>query len=215
MRSEMEIMKIRISNLKNKYEAIDQSMNSETDKRFTDDSMKIMLKDQWKKDCMNEENISEDIWKQKEEWLLKQELEAEEIHANKNHFSRIAPKRPNYQGHSNKSYHQNANYRKRRPQYNNRNDFQRGQRFRRQNSGGYSPRFLEDNAQRQLGHNTDCHVNDHHRSENYRSEETRNKNRNPRYEEINENTEEENHPSLPRTFSDSFLPRGRPPTWGY
>ena len=79
----------------------------------------------------------------------------------------------------------------------------------------YSPRFLEDNAQRQLGHNTNCHVNDHHRSENYRSEETRNENRNPRYEEINENTEEENHLSLPHTFSDSFLPRGRPPTWGY
>ena len=79
MWSEMEIMNIRISNLKNKYKAIDQAMNSEIDKRFTDDSVKIMLKDQWKKDCMNEENISEDIWKQKEEWLLEQELEAEEI----------------------------------------------------------------------------------------------------------------------------------------
>ena len=61
MRSEMEIMKIRISNLKNKYEAIDQAMNSEIDKRFMDDSVKILLKDQRKKDCMNEENISEDI----------------------------------------------------------------------------------------------------------------------------------------------------------
>ena len=70
MRSEMKIMKIRIGNFKNKYEAIDQAMNSEIDKRFTDDSVKIMLKDQWKKDCMNEEYISEDIWKQKEEWLL-------------------------------------------------------------------------------------------------------------------------------------------------
>ena len=75
MKCDMEIMKLRITNFQSKYEAVDEAMISEIEANTKDQITKATLIELWKKECQEQEEKSKEIWKEKEEWLLKIELE--------------------------------------------------------------------------------------------------------------------------------------------
>ena len=68
MKSQMEMMEIRFKNFKLIYEAIDQEIYSEIESSTNNDQTKATLRPMWIKDCENEEQNSETIWKEKGEW---------------------------------------------------------------------------------------------------------------------------------------------------
>ena len=75
MKCDMEIMKLRITNFQSKYEAVDEAMISEIEAKTKDQITKATLIELWKKECQEQDEKSKEIWKEKEEWLLKIELE--------------------------------------------------------------------------------------------------------------------------------------------
>ena len=75
MKCDIDIMKVRTTNFKSRYEAVDQTMVSEIETASNDESTKTALIELWLKECKEEEAKSKEIWKEKEEWLLKLEME--------------------------------------------------------------------------------------------------------------------------------------------
>ena len=75
MKCDIDIMKARMTNFKSRYEAVDQTMMSEIETASNDESTKMALIELWFKECKEEEAKSKAIWKEKEEWLLKLEME--------------------------------------------------------------------------------------------------------------------------------------------
>eukprot|EP00112_Aurelia_sp_Birch-Aquarium-sp1_P026501 Seg942.3 transcript_id=Seg942.3/GoldUCD/mRNA.D3Y31 product="hypothetical protein" protein_id=Seg942.3/GoldUCD/D3Y31 len=71
MKSEMEMMAIKINNFKLKYQATDQEMYSEIETSAYDERTKASLRQMWMKDCKLEEQNSESIWKEREELVHK------------------------------------------------------------------------------------------------------------------------------------------------
>ena len=84
MKYEIDMMKAKINNFKSKYEAIDQTLFSEIETSSNNDSAKALLRQIWMNDCKSEEAISEEAWKEKEEWLLNQEFHNEEADSSNN-----------------------------------------------------------------------------------------------------------------------------------
>ena len=77
MKNKMEIMKLQEENHKNKFEAIDETMNLEIEQRFTKEVTRNMAREIWIKEYAEEELRSDQIWKEKADWYLKIELESE------------------------------------------------------------------------------------------------------------------------------------------
>ena len=80
MKSEMDMMEMKINNFKLKYQAIDLAMYSEIETSPHNDQTKEM----WMKDCKLEEENSESIWKEKEEWFSTIEFDPEATDNNEN-----------------------------------------------------------------------------------------------------------------------------------
>ena len=93
MKFEIDMMKAKINNFKSKYEAIDQTLFSEIETSSNNDSTKAILRQIWMNDCKAEEAISEEMWKEKEEWLLNQEFQLEQTD---NTNSRQSPREIGY-----------------------------------------------------------------------------------------------------------------------
>ena len=85
MKSEMEMMELKINNFKLKYEAIDQELYSEIETSSNNDQTKAALRKMWMEDCEHEENTSETIWKEKEQWYSSMEFDPETAEKNENH----------------------------------------------------------------------------------------------------------------------------------
>ena len=93
MKYEIDMMKAKINNFKSQYEAIDQTLFSEIETSSNNDSTKAILRKLWMNDCKSEEAISEEAWKEKEEWLLDQEFQFEQAD---NNNSRQPPRETGY-----------------------------------------------------------------------------------------------------------------------
>ena len=78
MKYEIEMMKAKINNFKSKFEVIGQTIFSEIETSSSHNSSKSILKQLWIKDCKSEELISEKSWKEKEEWLINLEFQADQ-----------------------------------------------------------------------------------------------------------------------------------------
>ena len=195
MKCETEILKIRANNAKSQYEAMDLHMKTTIEEIFPDNTtLQAKFKAFWTQQCQQEENKSKSLWETKKEFYMQQELEdspdnsnAVNTNSNDKKFSRASDsikfRKPN----------QPANRRNNAPQH--RNQRERRETDNRKPVNRYNTQYQQSKANVV----TQPHI---HRTPRIQMQ---------RQDSITEDIIENYPPSIPRTLSDSFLPRGRPP----
>ena len=78
MKCEVELLKVHAKNHQQQYESIDRQIAHKIEEQFpsNQDNVAIWIS-KWQSLCKTEEDLSEDIWKKKENWYQQQELDAD------------------------------------------------------------------------------------------------------------------------------------------
>ncbi len=207
MKCEIDILKLRVTNGKQQYEAIDNHMITVIQEKFPDNiNLQSKFKSYWNQQCELEEEKSKKHWENKQEWFSTQELE------------------PPTGNNSNNNANETSLPQQQRMTANNQYPFRKPTRIpRRNNNNNRPPRNKWTERRQHFGnprYDAQQHPSQHqHRRQNAQLEHL--DQQRPQYQQRQHQrqdsiTEEitQNFPQqIPRTLSDSFLPRGRPRTW--
>ena len=149
MKCEVELLKVHAKNHQQQYESIDRQIAHKIEEQFPSNQDNVAI---WISEgqslCKTEEDLSEDIWKKKENWYQQQELDADSSRDNET-FNNSRPTRKdhydttvstNHRQNPHKPYGANKylrtpqqtyrpdtrnNYSRIRPPYNNNNNYRR------------------------------------------------------------------------------------------
>ena len=182
MTCEVQILKIKSDDGKIQYEAIDRQVHQMIDEKLPNNlELRTKYKTKWAEQCHEEEEKSEVIFEKKQNWYENQELNGAN-ESNNTIFNNDNSEKPVEAAIA-------SNFRRPRPPTRN-----------------YNPNYGSNRAKPKRNNNN----NNHMRNKN----QSRQLDQQHQMERQNSITEEitDNFPAtIPRTFSDSFLPRGRPP----
>ena len=77
MKCEIELLKVHAKNHKQQFDSIDQQVAHKIEEKFPSNQEAVtILVSKWQSLCKTEEELSEDIWKKKEDWYKKQEIDS-------------------------------------------------------------------------------------------------------------------------------------------
>ena len=77
MKCEIELLKVHAKNHKQQFDSIDQQIAHKIEEKFPSNQEAVtILVSKWQSLCKTEEELSEDIWKKKEDWYQKQEIDS-------------------------------------------------------------------------------------------------------------------------------------------
>ena len=77
MKCEIELLKVHAKNYKQQFDSIDQQIAHKIEEKFPSNQEAVtILVSKWQSLCKTEEELSEDIWKKKEDWYQKQEIDS-------------------------------------------------------------------------------------------------------------------------------------------